>query len=221
MRTPRPTPAARRGIATLIGNGWGPASFEEPQASRVKTPRPVVADQKAFHAGIQWDQRGRSLMRKCIFMEVPPQVRDLPAPPVSPAAMPRQVYSTQPSQQSRHHEPVVPHRHKPERDVKMFPAYSSNDEVLARKRADLYAAEKAKLLGRRREAAPHPASSTRARWYEDPIAVGTLLLMLPPIGLAAVWTSKRYSNDARWALTVVTGLMMCLGGAIAVALLIR
>jgi hypothetical protein len=98
----------------------------------------------------------------------------------------------------------------------MFPAYGA-DEMVARKRADLYAAEKAKLLGRHKA----PQASTPARWFEDPIAIGTLLIMLPPIGLAAVWTSKRYSNDARWALTVVTGLMMCLGGAIAVALLIR
>lgn len=56
-------------------------------------------------------------------------------------------------------------------------------------------------------------------WWEDPIALGSLLILMPPIGLAAVWSSKRYSSDARWALTVMTALMMCLVASVSVAAL--
>jgi hypothetical protein len=79
-------------------------------------------------------------------------------------------------------------------------------------RAALYADEQAKAIDQAR-------GKGRTSWYEDPIALGTLLLLFPPIGLAAVWSSKRYSNDARWALTVMTGLTLCLGAAMAVAIL--
>lgn len=104
----------------------------------------------------------------------------------------------------------------------MFPVYRGSDDVVARKRAELYAAEKAKLLGRPngRPNAP-PQAVAVPHWFDDPIVIGTLLLMVPPVGLAAVWTSKRYSNDARWALTVMTALMMCLGAAVAVMFLAR
>jgi hypothetical protein len=77
--------------------------------------------------------------------------------------------------------------------------------------AALYAEERAKALG--------AAINTPPRWYEDPVALGTLLIVMPPIGLAALWSSKRYSNDARWALTVMTALTLCLGAAIAVTIL--
>ena len=40
------------------------------------------------------------------------------------------------------------------------------------------------------------------------------------VGLAAVWMSKRYSNDARWALTVMTALTMCLMSAVVIAALV-
>lgn len=55
-------------------------------------------------------------------------------------------------------------------------------------------------------------------WWEDPVALGSLLILVPPIGLAAVWRSKRYSSDARWALTVMTALTMCLVTAVAIAI---
>ena len=44
------------------------------------------------------------------------------------------------------------------------------------------------------------------------------LIVVPPIGLAALWSSRRYSTDARWALTVMTGLTLCLGAAIAITI---
>lgn len=70
---------------------------------------------------------------------------------------------------------------------------------------------------RSRRVAPD-ATPTPPAWWEDPIAIGSMLILLPPVGLAALWTSKRYSNDARWALTVVTALMLCLATAAAVAI---
>jgi hypothetical protein len=64
-----------------------------------------------------------------------------------------------------------------------------------------------------------PAGLERA-WWEDPIALGTLLIVCPPVGLACVWGSKHYSNDARWALTVMSTLLTCFAGAVVLALLV-
>jgi hypothetical protein len=64
----------------------------------------------------------------------------------------------------------------------------------------------------------HAQEAPRA-WWEDPVAVGALLILLPPVGLAAVWRSRHYSNDARWALTVMTALTMCLVSAVVIAVL--
>jgi hypothetical protein len=145
-----------------------------------------------------------------MFLPVPPQLRaelDKNAPahrPISPAAMPL------PRQLQNQEQPIHVHRQDPKKNAIMFEAISPED-VQARKRA-LYHDEKAKLLGR----AGTP--SRRESWFEDPIALGTLLIMFPPIGLAALWSSKRYSNDARWALTVMTALTMCLAAAIVVAI---
>ena len=101
----------------------------------------------------------------------------------------------------------------------MFAAISPAD-VHARKQA-LYANERAKLLGHPLAPSAAEAVPTRGKgaWYEDPVALGSLLIMFPPIGLAALWTSKRYSNDARWALTVMTALTMCLMSALLIAVL--
>lgn len=184
MRTPRPI-STRRGIGTLIGNGW---LHESPK--------------NVWPRG--WDIRGKSALRKCMFLPIPPGLKEA-AGQISPAAMaPQPVRARAPEQ------PVVAHRHNPAKDVRQLPAVSLEDVLAAKKRA-LYADEKAKALGK----APPPAQA----WYEDPVALGTLLLVLPPIGLAALWSSKRYSSDARWALTVMTGLTLCLGAAIAIAVL--
>jgi hypothetical protein len=170
----------------LIGNGW------LHEAPKNVWPR-------------QWDVRSRSALRKCMFLPAPPQLRELlnanaAAIGISPAAMPS------PRPPVPLEEPV--YRHDPKKNARMFPAVHP-DEMFAKKRAALYAKEKAKLLER-------PSSQ---RWFEDPVALGTLLIMFPPIGLAALWSSRRYSTDARWALTVMTGLTMCLAAAIAVAVI--
>jgi hypothetical protein len=87
--------------------------------------------------------------------------------------------------------PIAPRKRDPRKDVRLF------------------AAVKPELLAER---------AMRA-WWEDPIALGSLLIVCPPIGIAAVWSSKHYSRDARWALTVMTALMMCLVTAIGIAAL--
>jgi hypothetical protein len=142
-----------------------------------------------------------------MFLPAPPQLRELLnvhaaaiGGGVSPAAMPP------PRPPVPMQEPV--YRHDPKKNARMFPAVHP-DEIFAKKRAALYANEKARLLER-------PSSQ---RWFEDPVALGTLLIMFPPIGLAALWSSRRYSSDARWALTVMTGLTMCLAAAVAVAVI--
>ena len=64
-----------------------------------------------------------------------------------------------------------------------------------------------------------PAAS--AAWWENPVVLGSLLLLVPPIGLAAVWGTARYSRDARWALTIMTALTMCLTTAVAIVALLH
>ena len=59
------------------------------------------------------------------------------------------------------------------------------------------------------------------RTFITAVALGSMLILVPPIGLAAVWVSKRYSNDARWALTVMTALMMCLASVLTIVLVLR
>jgi hypothetical protein len=158
MRTPRPmSRPTHRGIGTLIGNGW------LREAPKTGLPR-------------SWDVRGRSVLKKCLFLPaVDTGLRKqlaqhaVLAPP--PAPRPPQL-------------PQTPKR-DPRRWAGEFPVYEP------------------------RLSAPRATS----KWYEDPIALGTLLLVAPPIGLAALWSSKRYTRDARWALTLMTGLSMCLSAA--------
>lgn len=174
MRTPRPH-APSKGIGTLIGNGW----LRESPRNRM----PAGA----------WDLRGKSLLRKCLYMPVPKEILAA-LPPAAlggaarPAPAPRPVA-----------EPVVaPERRRPERDVRMMPAV---DPALVRR------------VVREQMAAEAPA-----RW-ESPVALGLLLLLAPPVGLAMLWSSRRYSNDARWALTTMTALGMCLASAVAITAL--
>jgi hypothetical protein len=161
MRTPR-------GFTTLIGNGW---LREPPRASPMNEPR------------------SRSALRKCMFMQVPPELRAL-APVVSPAALP-----PPPKKQE---EQYVYRRGDPAKDARMFPAYPMKKPAAA---------------------APAQKQHEARAWWEDPVAIGSLLILLPPVGLAAVWRSKHYTTDARWALTVMTALTMCLVSAITIAIL--
>ncbi|MBX3189097.1 MAG: hypothetical protein KF819_18895 [Labilithrix sp.] len=171
---------AQRAPGTLMGNGW-----------LRESPRNM--------GPWKWDVRSKSALRKCMFLPVPEEIRNL-APQVSPAALPPRPQARAPI--AAHD--VEPHRHDPKRDVRQFPAVAGG-LLAARHPAAAQMMKQAK-----------PAEPARA-WWEDPVALGSLLILLPPVGLAAVWSSKRYSNDARWALTVMTALMMCLVSAVVIA----
>jgi hypothetical protein len=191
--TPRSLLRARdpRAIGTLIGNGW-----------LRESPR---------DAGLKWEMRGgKSALRKCVFMPVPEQLRGL-FPQVSASALPPvPVYRPIPA------EDVVPHRRDPRKDVRELAAFAPAPYVDPRAVAQRAHAEHVQNAQRAAMAAAS-GRTARGAWWEDPVALGSLLIVLPPIGLAAVWSSKRYSNDARWALTIMTGLTMCLVTAIVIA----
>ena len=183
-----------RGIGTLIGNGWLRESPRGPGA----------------WPGSKWDARSKSAMRKCMFMAVPDELRAL-MPPVSPAAM--RPYQPR---QARPEPEIVPHRRNPAKDAREFPAFVPGSVIDPR--AVAAQAHALHVRNAQKEAAA-AAGKAPGAWWEDPVALGSLLILVPPIGLAAVWASKRYSSDARWALTVMTALTMCLMSAIVIAAL--
>jgi hypothetical protein len=179
----------------LIGNGF----LREP-------PRPV-----AYNA---WDLKSKSALRKCMFMPVPEQLRGM-FPQVlsaSPAAL-----APRPSPPVIAAADVAPHRRDPQKDARAFPAFPG----VADPRAVAAEAHALRVREAQRAAVAAALSPRLAAgaWWEDPLALGSLLILVPPIGLAAVWSSKRYSSDARWALTVMTALTMCLMSAIVIAVL--
>ena len=198
MRTPRPmrsTPSGHRGIGTLIGNGWLRESARE---------RPVDA---------RWQQRSKSFLRKCIFMPVPEEIRRL-APQISQAALLPAV----PAAPFRPAPEIVAHRRDPRKDVREFAAFVPGPPM-AQYAAAKHAQARAIQMQNAQKAAAAAAMQPAQAWWEDPVALGSLLILAPPIGLAAVWASKRYSSDARWALTVMTALTMCLMSAVLIAVL--
>lgn len=198
MRTPRPS--TRSSVKTLSGYGW-----------LRESPKNI------WPRG--WDIKSRSALRKCVFLPIPPEaaefLRALPPPkpftavsPVVPAARP----------------PTPPFRRADgARNVRAFEAVSP-EQIADHQRKKLFADAQRAAMGKKPSVANDvvPATSVTPNgpraWYEDPIALGTLLILMPPIGLAAVWSSKRYSSDARWALTVMTGLTMFLVASVVVAI---
>ncbi|MFO0735194.1 MAG: hypothetical protein U0270_04915 [Labilithrix sp.] len=184
-------------MKTLIGNGW---LRESPK--------------NLWPRG--WDIKSRSALRKCVFLPVPPEaaefLRNLPPPkpfvavPLAPAA-------------ARPATPPV-RRNDPNRNARAFEAVSP-EQIAAEQRKRLLVDARRTAMGKkplRPANDTEPADLGPRAWYEDPMAIGTLLILLPPLGLAAIWSSKRYSNDARWALTVMTGLTMFLVAAVVIAL---
>jgi len=182
--------ARARGIGTLIGNGWLRESPRE--------------------ASPKWDMRGKSALRKCMFMPVPEQLRGL-FPQVSASALP-----PPPAYRPERAQDMVPHRVDPRKNAREFAAFIPAPVVDPRVLAQQAHAQQ---VHDARRAAVAAASKPPAAWWEDPVALGSLLILLPPVGLAAVWSSKRYSSDARWALTVMTALTMCLMTAVIIAAL--
>lgn len=194
--TPRQMMRSGRGIGTLIGNGF-----------LRESPRQAAPNDK-------WDVRSRSALRKCMFMPVPPGFAHLfppPSPQISGAALP----PPRPATPVRAADEVY-RRHDPRMNAREFPAFPpavarGAGEELRRAAQKIAAADAAKSAG---------GAAGAAGWWEDPVALGSLLILLPPVGLAAVWSSKRYSSDARWALTVMTALTMCLMTAIVIAVVL-
>jgi hypothetical protein len=149
-----------------------------------------------------------------VFLPVPPEaaafLRGLP-PPKPFTAVPPVVPA---------HRPATPpfRRSDPQRNARAFEAISP-EEVAEQQRKRLFAEAQRAAMGKK---PAKPANDTQRAepraWYEDPVALGTLLILVPPIGLAALWSSKRYSSDARWALTIMTGLTMFLVAAVFLAL---
>lgn len=196
--TPRQMMRSGRGIGTLIGNGW-----------LRESPANAFPNNK-------WDVRSRSALRKCMFLPVPEGLAHLyppPSPQVSGAALPP-------------HRPVMPVRAEeepyrrldPRKNAREFPAFAAF-AAFAPATEPRAAARLARdeQMRRAQKLAVAGVEKTPRTWWEDPVALGSLLILLPPVGLAAVWSSKRYSNDARWALTVMTALTMCLMTAIVIA----
>ena len=139
-----------------------------------------------------WDVKSRSALRKCMFMEMPAHLRQLAAALPRPAPLP--VPAWRPPT-PRPEAPIQRHARNPANDVRMMPARPVPQN--------------------------HRAAPPKGDWWEDPLALGLLLVLAPPVGLACAWTSRRYSNEARWALTVMTTLMMAIVGAVAIALILR
>jgi hypothetical protein len=48
------------------------------------------------------------------------------------------------------------------------------------------------------------------RLTEDPLVVGLLLTLVPPLGFVLLWTSPRYSDEARRAVTMMMALILVL-----------
>ena len=147
-----------------------------------------------------------------MFMPIPEELRRLypqgapaPAPLVSP-----------PRAAPLRAEDVAAHRRDPRKDAREFPAYVHGGVIDPRAAAQQ--AHAAHVQNAQKVAAAAAGKAPLA-WWEDPVALGSLLILLPPVGLAAVWSSKRYSSDARWALTVMTALTMCLMSAVVIAAL--
>src|SRR5438552_14182589 len=132
MRTPR-LHQYSRSAATLMGNGW------LRESSQNVVPR-------------IWDVKSRSALRKCMFMEMPPHLRELAAalPRPSPAPVP----AWRPPRQDA---PINRHIRNPAKDVRMMPAFVPQNRAAPPKAAD---------------------------WWEDPLALGLLLVFAPPVGLA-------------------------------------
>jgi hypothetical protein len=181
-------------VKTLIGNGW---LRESPKNLWPKG----------------WDIKSRSALRKCVFLPVPPEaqafLQSLPPPkPFQP--VPLVAHGKRP-------DTPVPRRNDGAKNARMFAAVSPEQVAAEQKKRMLLEARRVAMGKKPLVVAADEGAEKPRPWYDDPIALGTLLILLPPVGLAAVWSSKRYSSDARWALTVMTGLTMFLVAAVFIA----
>lgn len=169
--------------------------------------------------------RGRELLRQCVFLPAssvlpfgPYQAPRDQAAKLAPDTLvdptPPRMATPRPVERPRD---VRPRRIDPMRYARIFPALShprARNAHSSRPPAMKAAAvQRAAAVGRGARVAIAPA------WWEAPPIVGAMLVLLPPAGLAAVWSHRQYTKDAKWALTVSTMLFMVLGVVLTVALL--
>lgn len=156
----------------------------------------------------RWELKNRSALRKCMMLPVPEAWRDLARERLEAPLAPL------PQPPPKEPAPVVVHRGDPRRYARELPAYPLRDPMPAGRRA---------ARGEGSEGGEGTGMKPRSSgpWWEDPVALGSLLVLFPPMGLAVVWSSRRYSSDARWALTIMTALTMTLVSAVLIAGLVR
>lgn len=187
-----------------------------PRSLSSRTPRPSIKtlsgngflrESPYNQAPAWWHVKSHAFMRRCMYLPAaPPELlAQLPrgsAPAPLPKAAPRHVDV----------EPGPPKARDPRRDVAIFAAVPVAAPVIG-------TAERARRAleadGRRRAVQGSPTAT-----LDQPLVIGLLLFLVPPVGLAALWSSPRYTRDARWALTMTTSLAMCLAFGV-VALLVR
>ena len=58
------------------------------------------------------------------------------------------------------------------------------------------------------------SSAREPAWV--PLVTGLVLLALPPVGVAMVWSSRRYDATAKLALTIFSGFTMCLAAIVTI-----
>jgi hypothetical protein len=61
-------------------------------------------------------------------------------------------------------------------------------------------------------------SGRRRTLLDDPLVIGVLLALVPPVGMMLLWTNPRYETQARVAISVVLGLTLTLGTMVVFAL---
>lgn len=191
--------------------------------------------------------RSKSDLRKCVFMPMPPSAvqQAMSVEPLPPIAAKPVMPRPTPKAHSSSVEPS-PRRRNPARDVRIFPIYDAvavarqYQERKAAEQAHLAAQTplQTQTLAYTRPSAPSlqgmpvegapfsyaappmslPAvTADRKVWWEAPAFVGAMLLLVPPVGVAILWTSRRYGTEARIALTIMTAVTMCLVSVVMMA----
>lgn len=204
----------KRPGTTLRGSGW-------------------LRESPRNHVPPEWLAiRGHSVLRKCLFLpalrEPSPMLRARGAGAAEPhdtEVMPA-VFAPEPMPVSH----VPPRKLDPMRHARMFPANATPlvqlraAEARARDAGYAFDADHARQdipLTPRRAWSRSERTARRARhesWLHSPLALGIFLIALPPVGLAAVWSSPRYDREGRLALTFTSALFMCLATVAAIML---
>lgn len=70
-----------------------------------------------------------------------------------------------------------------------------------------------------KKAPPAPPPKRSRPLSEDPLVVGLLLTLVPPLGFVLLWTSPRYTDEARRAVTMMMALVLVLATLLASAAL--